>query len=208
MNGRHSFEIYGILQVGRFVGLESALSSRLESCSIFVAVLERRRQPNIIITGTPGTGKSTTCGEIASRTTLEHIDVGSIAKDGQLYSGFDAELECPILDEDRIVDELEEKLADGGKIVDYHGCDFFPERWFDAVFVLRTDNTKLYDRLKRRGYGQTKLTNNIESEIFQTILEEARESYREEVVFELQSNDPEDLERNVDFIVQWIERWS
>ena len=41
-------------------------------------------------------------------------------------------------------------MTEGGNIVDYHGCDFFPERWFDIVFVLRTDNTVLYSRLEKR----------------------------------------------------------
>lgn len=41
-------------------------------------------------------------------------------------------------------------MEEGGNIVDYHGCDFFPERWFDRVVVLQTDNTVLYDRLTKR----------------------------------------------------------
>ena len=41
-------------------------------------------------------------------------------------------------------------MTEGGRIVDYHGCDFFPERWFDIVFVLRTNNTALFDRLSKR----------------------------------------------------------
>ena len=50
----------------------------------------------------------------------------------------------------QVVDELEEKMQMGGNVVDYHGCDFFPERWYDIVFVLRTDNTVLYNRLEHR----------------------------------------------------------
>ena len=50
----------------------------------------------------------------------------------------------------QVVDELEDQMCEGGNIVDYHGCDFFPERWFDIVFVLRTNNTLLYDRLKQK----------------------------------------------------------
>jgi adenylate kinase len=49
-----------------------------------------------------------------------------------------------------VIDELEECMGKGNNIVDYHGCDFFPERWFDIVFVLRTDNTILYNRLEER----------------------------------------------------------
>lgn len=50
----------------------------------------------------------------------------------------------------QVVDELENEMREGGVIVDYHGCDFFPERWFHIVFVLRTDNSILYKRLETR----------------------------------------------------------
>jgi adenylate kinase len=41
-------------------------------------------------------------------------------------------------------------MEEGGILVDYHGCDFFPERWFDLVVVLQTDNSILHDRLSNR----------------------------------------------------------
>ena len=50
----------------------------------------------------------------------------------------------------KVIDELEERMSKGGNVVDYHGCEFFPERWFDIVFVLRTDNSVLYKRLQQR----------------------------------------------------------
>ena len=50
----------------------------------------------------------------------------------------------------QVCDALEDQLATGGNIVDYHSCDFFPERWFDLVVVLQTDNTILYERLEKR----------------------------------------------------------
>ena len=50
----------------------------------------------------------------------------------------------------QVVDELEDQMCEGGNVVDYHGCEFFPERWFDIVFVLRTNNTTLYERLEQR----------------------------------------------------------
>uniref|UniRef100_A0A8C9UDG5 Adenylate kinase 6 n=1 Tax=Serinus canaria TaxID=9135 RepID=A0A8C9UDG5_SERCA len=106
-----------------------------------------------------------------------------------------------------VVDELEARMSEGGVIVDYHGCDFFPERWFHIVFVLRTDNSCLYDRLQSRGYTGKKLQDNIQCEIFQTLYEEAVLSYKKEIVHQLPSNTPEDLERNLDQIMQWIEQW-
>jgi len=166
-----------------------------------------RQQPNILITGTPGTGKSTLAAEVALQSGLAYIDVSELCKQQELYEGWDDEYECHILDEDRVVDELESQVSMGGHIVDYHGCDFFPERWFDIVFVLRTDNTFLYDRLQARGYSEKKLKENVECEIFQTLLEEAREAYRPEIVHELRSDNVEDMERNLEQIVKWAKGW-
>mgnify|MGYP001039043153 CR=1 FL=1 len=48
------------------------------------------------------------------------------------------------------MDELEDVVKNGYCVVDFHSCDFFPERWFDLVVCLRADNGVLYDRLERR----------------------------------------------------------
>jgi len=208
-----------------------------------------RAAPNILITGTPGTGKSATAREVASRAPqLRHVELGSLVREKQLHLGWDDEYECHILDEDRICDELEDAMESGGVVVDYHGADFFPERWssacvgtwhaawllpvcfsvetaappaqsiphpdflplprFDLVVVLRTDNSILYPRLESRGYSQKKLTDNVEAEIMQVILDEARGAYPEEIVVELTSNDTAGLESNVQRLLQWVEQWS
>lgn len=41
----------------------------------------------------------------------------------------------------------------------------------------------------------------------QTVLDEAREAFAKEIVIELQSDSPEDVEANVDRILAWIESW-
>lgn len=41
----------------------------------------------------------------------------------------------------------------------------------------------------------------------QTVLEEARSSYAEEIVVELNSETPEDMESNVERMVQWVANW-
>jgi adenylate kinase len=42
----------------------------------------------------------------------------------------------------------------------------------------------------------------------QVVLEEAMESYPAEIVIELRSEGPNDLEANVRQIVEWIGQWS
>ncbi|XP_052160833.1 adenylate kinase isoenzyme 6 homolog isoform X2 [Oryza glaberrima] len=167
----------------------------------------RRTRPNVLVTGTPGTGKTTTCSLLADAVDLRHINIGDLVREKSLHDGWDEELECHIINEDLVCDELEDMMEEGGILVDYHGCDFFPERWFDLVVVLQTDNSILHDRLISRGYMGAKLTNNIECEIFQMLLEEARESYKEEIVMPLRSDNVEDISRNVGTLTEWINNW-
>lgn len=58
-----------------------------------------------------------------------------------------------------------------------------------------------------RGYKGKKLQDNLQCEIFQIIYEEAMSSYKEDIVHQLPSNIPEDMENNLDQIIQWIEQW-
>lgn len=165
---------------------------------------ERRARPNILITGTPGTGKSTLaeaivslCGGVpmpaAAATTpttpplpllapLPPICVGDRVKAQGLHSGYDARMSAFLLDEDKVVDALEREVAGpsgrggggggssdddedesaggngasflGGRVVEHHGSDFFPARWFDLVLVTRcSDTATLWGRLERRRLG-------------------------------------------------------
>lgn len=59
----------------------------------------------------------------------------------------------------------------------------------------------------RRGYKQKKVTENVECEIMQVVLEEAKEAYPEEAVHEVPSNNVEELESNVTRVCQWLEAW-
>jgi broad-specificity NMP kinase len=59
-----------------------------------------------------------------------------------------------------------------------------------------------------RGYRDSKLSNNVECEIFQVLLEEAKESYAEDKVVALKSNNIEDINRNIATLTDWIRNWS
>ena len=169
---------------------------------------DERKAPNILITGTPGTGKSTLCQKLQEKgSNLRWINIGEFAKANKYLGEWDSQYECYDIDEDKLLDDLEDTMAEGNILIEHHVTDLFPERWFDAVFVLRTDNTKIFDRLKTRGYNQKKLDDNVQCEIFQTILDEARESYKPEIVHEIRSDVLEDVETNAKNILLWIDHW-
>jgi len=108
----------------------------------------------------------------------------------------------------QVVDEIEPLIEKGGLILDWHTCDAFPERWVDLVVVLRCNHTLLWERLEKRNYPLKKIQENNESEIMQTVLEEARESYAAEIVVELESETVEQMEQNVARTVAWLEQWQ
>lgn len=74
--------------------------------------------------------------------------------------------------------------------------------------VIRCDSTVLFDRLSARGYSEKKLEENMDAEIMQVLLDEARDAYDEEIVVELQSNNAEDVESNVERIEMWLKNWK
>ena len=94
-----------------------------------------------------------------------------------------------------------------GIVADYHSCELFPERWFDLILVLRAKTDVLYDRLTERGYNDKKRSENMECEIMQVCLQEAKESYDTEIVHEVQSNTVEDMDSNVERCKLWVEQW-
>ncbi|PNS15442.1 Adenylate kinase isoenzyme 6 [Sphaceloma murrayae] len=167
-----------------------------------------RLQPNIVITGTPGVGKTTHCTALAEATGLTHLDVNKVVKERDCSDGYDEELETTIVDEDKLLDAIEPDLKEGGQIVDWHACDLFPISLIDLVVVVRCKTENLYDRLVKRGYSERKRGENMDAEIMEVILDEARDSYDEDMIVQLWSDEVDTIDDNVDRIEQWITQWK
>jgi len=184
---------------------------------------KKKKKKNILICGTPGTGKSTLAklvlekansslndnaaknGESLSE--YEYVNVGDVCKREKYYHSFDERLNSYVIDEDKILDHLEPLIEKGGMIVDYHSSEFFPERFFSHVIVLtcgREDTKILYERLEQRdGYTKEKIRQNVECEIFGECVEEAKEAYTGEGVVHVRSNETEEeMEATVKFIAE------
>ena len=62
--------------------------------------------------------------------------------------------------------------------------------------------------MKERNYSQKKIEQNIQSEIFQICLDEARETFDEAIVHEITNESEEDFKKNIDNLSNWIQQWS
>jgi adenylate kinase len=59
-----------------------------------------------------------------------------------------------------------------------------------------------------RDCPEAKLQENLDSEIMEVLLQEARDSYDEEIIVELTSNTSDDMESNIERIETWIGLWK
>lgn len=162
----------------------------------------------IVICGTPGTGKSTLIDCLKKDNSLNRfnfINLSQFATENNCISGRDEALMTDIIDEDKLSEKLEIVLKEKHfTIIETIHADLVPPDLVEHVFVCRTDNTKLYDRLKSRAYNNEKLSNNVQAEIFQTVYDEAIENFTKSRVTSLINNNKTDLDKNVNDIIRFI----
>ena len=165
-----------------------------------------RALPNILITGTPGVGKTTLARTLVSNDRIGRlglgrfrlINLGEAIEAHKLYKEWDDKLNASIFSKSLVKGYLKPYFSNrnGGIILDFHSAGFLYASWFDLVIVLRARTETLFDRLKARGYPSEKITQNVESEIFQVVYDEAVEAFGDTVELWVENNDePEQLNR-------------
>ncbi|EPY33824.1 transcription initiation factor TFIID subunit 9 [Strigomonas culicis] len=83
--------------------------------------MEQPKGINILVTGTPGTGKTSLAALLVQELDedhFEHIEVGKVVKEQRFYTAYDAEFDTHTIeedDEDRLLDYLEPILVKGGQ---------------------------------------------------------------------------------------------
>lgn len=136
----------------------------------------------IVLTGTPGTGKSSVA-KILKKKGFVVIELNSEIRRRKLYSSYDRKRKTYVADfgkmEKFLKKELkQEKYFNKPIIIDSHLSHLLPSRIVDAVIVLRCEPAELEKRLKRKGWNAEKIRENVESEIIGLIEYEARKKHK------------------------------
>ncbi|MDR3206382.1 MAG: adenylate kinase family protein [Candidatus Methanoplasma sp.] len=127
----------------------------------------------VAVTGTPGVGKTALTSELSARGRFV-IDLNGYIRERGLLGERDEERDTYNVDIDGLNQALDEyRTSDGVAIMDGHLSHCVD---CDLAIVLRCAPPELARRLEARGYGESKVAENVQAEIIDVILCEAVET--------------------------------
>lgn len=136
----------------------------------------------LIITGTPGTGKTTVARKLAKELDLKYVDLKRLIKKYSLIAGYDNQRKCDIIDPKQVnkiiigyIKEFKKDKRYKGIVIDSHISHHLPKRCVDVCVAAKCGLKNLDKRLKKRRYNKIKIEENLEAEAFDICRIEAQE---------------------------------
>ena len=141
----------------------------------------------ILISGTPGTGKTTLGKRLAQRINYQFIDIGEVAKREHIYLRDDPVRDTKIIDERKLAKRIEKEIIamDEKVVASSHYAEIVSPKLVEKVIVLRTHPDELRRRLVERGWKTRKTEENLEAEILGVCSSNALRRYGKERVYEI-----------------------
>lgn len=132
----------------------------------------------IIVTGSVCSGKTTLAKKLAKRRNYKYVDINKIIKENKLSESYDAILDSYIVDENKLVEVLKDLIKKSKKqlIIDSHMSHHLPKEYVELCIVTKCELKELKKRLQARKYSEAKIRNNLDAEIFDVCLVEAKEA--------------------------------
>ena len=136
----------------------------------------------IIITGTPGTGKSTIAAWLSKKLNWKHINLHNYYK--QISTNYDRSARCYDIDLKKL-EELIIQLKNENIILDTHISHHLPKKIVDLCIITECNNIKkLKNRLTKRKYSKQKIKENLQAELLHICLDEAIENNHKPIIID------------------------
>ena len=130
----------------------------------------------VIITGTPGTGKTSLASRLAHEENRAVLHVSDVLEQEGLDSEWDAKNQCFLVDVVALSAVLERHAREDPElIIDGHLSHEIDPSLVDRCIVCKCELAELKRRLEERGYGESKVRENLDCEIFDVCFTEALE---------------------------------
>ena len=130
----------------------------------------------IVISGSPGTGKSTLAQALVKTFGFKRLDLHDHYK--TISTGYDRTKQAYNIDLKKIDELVKKELRSNDRtlVIDSHVTHLLPKTLVDLCIILTCSNLKkLEKRLQERKYSKRKIRENLDAEIFQICLTEAQE---------------------------------
>ncbi len=131
----------------------------------------------VIVDGTPGTGKTVVAKKIARLIHGVYVDANKLVKEKKLYVGYDKKFDSYIVDEKKFVRFFVDLIQRSKKrlVIDSHLSHLIPKKYVQLCIITTCNLKTLRQRLEKRKWKHVKIQENIDSEILEVCLQEARE---------------------------------
>ena len=164
----------------------------------------------IIVTGTPGTGKTALSVNLAKKLRFYYVDVNKVIRKYGLSESYDRKRKTKIVDVKKLnralikevssikkypitkshikkskkVQKNNNKKIKKGLVIDSHLSHYLPKRYADLCIVTKCNLKTLKNRLKKKKYSEDKIRENLDAEIFDICLNEAKENKHKVMVID------------------------
>ena len=164
-------------------------------------------QQVIMVTGTPGVGKTTISQALAFQLNGKHINISTLVQQEQIIKGQDRERDTLIVDSVRLSHRLQQIISNQTKpiIIDTHYTNqSFEKLDISLVVVIRLDPDELTTRLHARKYHESKIFENVAAEILDVCLLDAVQHFKKHQVTEINATN-QSVEEIIDTIIKTLE---
>jgi adenylate kinase len=132
---------------------------------------------SIIVSGTPGTGKTTVSKALAKKIKYTYLDVSQLIKENKIADSYDKRKKCYVVDIKKLNKALISIIKKNKNIIiDSHLSHYLPKKYVDFCIITKCNLKELEKRLKKKEYSKTKIRENLDCEIFDICLNEAIEA--------------------------------
>ena len=142
----------------------------------------------VVVTGTPGVGKTSVARLLAQRLKGAVLNLSEIVQSEGLSCGVDETRATLVADTEKVANRVRSAIAqaEGYIIVEGHfASDVVAESDAFKVFVLRRDPDELRRVLVERGFRESKVAENVAAEILDVCLFDAVDAYGKDKVCEI-----------------------